>query len=77
MKTQTAVQWLAEQFDNIVELYPNEWEKINNAIEQANAMFEEQIKSAFNNGMNNSVDYFDGVTDEDEQYYNETYKQDI
>jgi hypothetical protein len=73
MKTQSAVQWLAEQFDNIVELYPSEWEKINNAIQQANAMFEEQIKSAFNNGMNNSADYFDGVTDEDEQYYNQTF----
>ena len=72
---QTAVEWLAEQFDNIVELYPSEWEKINNAIQKAKAMEKEQIKSAFNNGMNNSTDYFDGVTDENEQYYNETYKK--
>jgi hypothetical protein len=32
---QTAVEWLAEQFDSIVELYPSQFEKINNAIEQA------------------------------------------
>lgn len=43
---QTAVEWLAEQFDNIVELYPSEWEKINNAIEQAKEMEMEQIKDA-------------------------------
>jgi hypothetical protein len=32
---QTAVELLAEQFDSIVELYPSQFEKINNAIEQA------------------------------------------
>jgi len=43
MKKQTAVEWLVEQFDNIVELYPSEWEKINNVIEQAKAMEEVQM----------------------------------
>ena len=28
-KQQTAVEFLAEQFDNIVELYPSQFEKIN------------------------------------------------
>ena len=44
-KQQTAVEFLAEQFDNIVELYPSQFEKINNAIEQAKAMEKEQIVS--------------------------------
>ena len=34
----TAVEWLAEQFDNIVELYPSQFEKVNRAIEQAKEM---------------------------------------
>ena len=75
MTQQTAVEWLAEQFDNIVELYPSEWEKINNAIQQAKAMEKEQIKLAFSIGMNSSVDYFDGVTDEDENYYQQTFNK--
>ena len=75
MTQQSAVEWLAEQFDNIVELYPSEWEKINNAIQQAKAMEKEQIKLAFSIGMNSSVDYFDGVTDEDENYYQQTFNK--
>jgi hypothetical protein len=46
----SAVEWLAEQFDNIVELYPSQFEKINNAIEQAKAKEIENIKNAFNYG---------------------------
>ena len=75
MKQQTAVEWLAVQFDSIVELYPSQYSKINNAIQQAKAMEKEQIKSAFSIGMNSSVDYFDGVTDEDENYYQQTFNK--
>ena len=39
---QTAIDWLAEQFDNIVELYPSQFEKINRAIEQAKEIEKEQ-----------------------------------
>ena len=39
---QTVIDWLAEQFDSIVELYPSQFEKINRAIEQAKEMEKEQ-----------------------------------
>jgi hypothetical protein len=40
---QTAVEWLSEQFDSIVELYPSQFERVNRAIEQAKEMEMEQI----------------------------------
>jgi hypothetical protein len=69
----TPVDWLFTMLDNILELYPSEWEKVSKAAEQANAMHKEQIIKAFNEGMSNSVDYFGKGADEAEQYYNETY----
>jgi hypothetical protein len=70
MKQQTAVDWLFTTLDNILELYPSEWEKISKAVEQAKAMEKEQII--------NAVDYvvrdIDG-TESGEQYYNETYNK--
>jgi len=35
---ETAVEWLAEQFYDIVELYPSEVEKVRIAIQQAQEM---------------------------------------
>jgi hypothetical protein len=48
-KQQTAVEWLSEQFDSIVELYPSQFERVNRAIEQAKEMEKEQshLYSAF------------------------------
>jgi hypothetical protein len=69
----TAIDWLFTTLDNILELYPSEWEKVSKAVEQAKAMEKEQIVKAFNEGMSNSVDYFGNGADEAEQYYNETY----
>lgn len=59
MKQITAVEWLAEQFDNIVELYPSEYEKINNVIEQAKEMEKQQVIDAFRDGMTSS--FLDGL----------------
>lgn len=80
-KKQTAVDFMVEQLNKsigltkFVDTCDEEYkQEILGIIEQALAMEKEQIKDAFNNGMNNSVDYFDGYVDEDEQYYNETYK---
>ncbi len=44
-------------------------------VEQAHAMHEEEIERAFNEGENNSVDYFnlENRIKECEQYYNETF----
>ena len=77
-KQQTAVEFLAEQFDNIVELYPSQFEKINNAIEQAKAMEKEQIVSAFNHGEDFSDWYFDVNNPSvlcSENYYNEIFNK--
>lgn len=64
---QTAVEWLAEQFDSIVELYPSEYSKINNAIDQAKKMEKEQIKDAWLNSLTKG-DYCSA-----EEYYQSTY----
>jgi HEPN domain-containing protein len=63
-KQQTAVEWLSEQFDSIVELYPSQFERVNRAIEQAKEMEKEQIMSAYNN-----CELYNP-----EQYYEQTYK---
>ena len=66
---QTAVEWLIE---NIKTLNNNGYEfhpKYNDVlIEQANAMFEEQVKDAYKFGL--SDEYVIGS----ERYYNETFK---
>ena len=60
MKTQTAVEWLSEQFDSIVELYPSQFERVNRAVDQAKEMdkemtvklyndYENYLEEAFNN----------------------------
>ena len=69
MENKTAVEWLIGQFDNIVELYPSEWEKINNAIQKAKEMEKEQIIKAFNYG-NADTDLAYGS-----EYFKKTYKK--
>ena len=66
---QTAVAWLSEQFDSIVELYPSQFERVNRAIDQAKEMEKEQIKDAWIDGAVDTNAYMDFA----EQYYNETY----
>ena len=73
LNKQTAVEWLAEQFDSIVELYPSQFEKINNAIEQAKQMEKEQIKEAYRSFNCFSPSEYN-IDDEDcEKYYEQTY----
>lgn len=67
MAQQTAVQWLWEKLQK--------GEFINNPdelLEQANTMFEEQIKKTYNDAINN-MDYFTSPPSA-EQYYNQTFK---
>ena len=78
MKQTTAVEWLFNELDNILELYPSEWEEVSKVVKQANAMFEEQIKLAFTQGELFSGDFYDPNNpkiDCSENYYNETYNQ--
>ena len=58
----TAIQWLYDQIEN-------KGKCIYEVIEQAKAMEKEQIKDAWDNGCED-----DGIIDNAEQYYNETFK---
>jgi hypothetical protein len=40
---QTAVEWLGDQIDNLLELYPSERQGLNKAFEQAKEMEKEQM----------------------------------
>ena len=76
---QTAVEWfwLNLTDDLIGDLAPEKILKIYELKEQAKAMEKEQIRDAFNSGMNDSVDYFIPFlepNDESENYYNKTFK---
>lgn len=69
----TAVEWLVSQLnkEGFTQVVTDE------EFEQAKAMEKEQIRDAFNQGMNNSVDYFIpflNPNDESENYYNKTFK---
>jgi hypothetical protein len=68
----TAVDWLFTTLDNILELYPSEWEKVSKAVEEAKAKEKEQIQDAFDKGKWDSL-AFKGTPKE--QYYNETYNK--
>jgi hypothetical protein len=85
MKQTTAVEWLIDELNKSIGLtkfveecdeeYKNE---ILTIIQQANAMFEEQIKSAFTQGELFSGDFYDPnnpKVDCSENYYNETYNK--
>jgi hypothetical protein len=64
MKKQTAVEWLHMKLDVYFELFPSEWQKLNQIIEEAKAMEKEQIMKA--------AERWKG-TDFAERYYNEQY----
>jgi hypothetical protein len=85
MKKMTAVEWLIDELNKSIGLtkfveecdeeYKNE---ILTIIQQANAVFEEQIKLAFTQGELFSGDFYDPnnpKVDCSENYYNETYNQ--
>jgi hypothetical protein len=70
MKAQTPIKWLQETlecFGNKHELQMS-WDTLHDLLEQANAMFEEQVKDAYKFGL--SDEYVIGS----ERYYNETFK---
>jgi hypothetical protein len=73
MSKQTSIEWLKECLS--IHLTDEQKQQFEGLFQQALAMEREQIVDAFNSGMVNSVDWFnDGITEESEQYYNETYK---
>lgn len=76
MAQTSSIEWVLQYLNNAK---PNEFcliEKIIELLQQAKEMHKEEIKTAFNHGMNCSSFYFivDGKDAEDENYYNETFK---
>jgi hypothetical protein len=70
----TAVEWLSEQFDSIVELYPSQFERVNRAIEQAKEMEKQRaIKFACDVHMNVKKDKVKSLMQLVDEKYNETY----
>ncbi len=69
---QIAVEWLVEQLDGERHLTENEIKRV---IEQAKEMEKEQIKNAYYTGWADDVE--DNRDREAEQYYNETYNQQV
>jgi hypothetical protein len=74
---QTAIEFLINKIIKLTGVNINMDEPI---IEQSKLIFEEQIRDAFNEGMNNSVDYFipslnDNNNDESKVYYKKTFKK--
>jgi hypothetical protein len=72
-KQQTAVEWLSEQFDSIVELYPSQFERVNRAIEQAKEMEREQMIDFANDLLAQNDPTYIASPNLAENYYNETY----
>ena len=79
---QTAVEWLCNEwlyidheFDMKLIDKKTYWEKLKSVQDQANAMFEEQIKNSYHSG---TIDGFNfrttSISPNPEQYYNETFK---
>jgi len=64
----TAVEWLVEWLKNNPISYGNSYDK---AIEQANKMFEEQIRKSYCDG---ELHFASKQIRTSEQYYNETFK---
>jgi hypothetical protein len=71
---QTAVEWL---LDNLLsEPWTEEHFKYNaECWEKAKEMERQQIMTAFTRGDIFGADYFDGVNITEENYYNQTFKQ--
>jgi hypothetical protein len=70
-KAQTSVDFLFEKlWDTPKDKF--EWNAI---LEKARTRHKLEILSAFVTGELDSVDYFDGVNDCEEVYYNKTFKQ--
>ena len=68
----TAVEWLIGYINHLNENgYDFRPKYDENIVEQANKMFEEQMKDAYNDGVN---DECIGGSKTPEQYYNETFK---
>ena len=75
MDNRNSIEWLEHKLNSVKPTDFCSIETIKEWLIEAKQMHKEEIKSAFNNGMVNSVEWFiDGITEEAETYYNEIYK---
>ena len=84
-KEKTAVDWLINELTKVERNLTNKTflqldnsisgQILKNIFKQCKDLEKRQIENAFNEGENNSVDYFnpENRIKESEQYYNETY----
>lgn len=76
---QTAVQWLEEQLDNLLKLYPSEIQKVNSLFQQAKEIEKKRIIDAYEQGIEDGYWHpengYNKKYDSAEQYYSETFKQ--
>jgi hypothetical protein len=70
---QTAVDWLFTTLDNMLELYPSEWEKVSKAVEQAKAIERDNIMKAFSDGQETPISSPTLPHYSSNEYYNEKY----
>ena len=75
MAQQTAVDYLKDRLESILELYNSEWDKVYQEFEKAKAMEKEQIINAFGVGCQVESKRLIGYHGMAEQYYNETYNK--
>jgi hypothetical protein len=75
----TAVDWLFTTLDNILELYPSEWEKVSKAVEEAKLKEKENLEDCWIAAHQAGRFEGKGIAEEDWQtffnYYNETYNK--
>jgi hypothetical protein len=72
---QTVVKWFANKLDEIIPYIDEETAKeFNELLTEANKMFEQQIKDAFNVGFDDGCGFIEDMKyKEGEQYYKEIY----
>jgi hypothetical protein len=74
-----AVDWLFTTLDNILELYPSEWEKVSKAVEEAKLKEKENLEDCWIAAHQAGRFEGKGIAEEDWQtffnYYNETYNK--
>jgi hypothetical protein len=76
MKNQTAVEWLAENIDDLIP-YVNDdsAKKFNELVEQAKEMETEQIIDAFDYGLYDGGENVPHYNMNAEKYYKDTYEK--
>jgi hypothetical protein len=72
-KKQTAVEWLFNKLDVIIELDSTKWDKIAESVAKAKEMEKQQIIDTFQDSRILSVT---NNCSSGKQYYNETFKKD-